>query len=206
MPLTHSDDAGTVGSETVRALHDRNPLASAQTYTNVLGWPIAVGHRYRKRAGCTCDDTTDCPTPGAHPHPGPLTPVRPEDIEHAYTQAPGAGIIAPCDPFDAVALPHSIGMALLLMLDRFAIYAPSLTTPTGQVTVLVENGTGHRLAQTFAELTVHSGPGAWIALPPSHGTRWDTPPLPRRHLPHALTIRPHLERVRTMAQRAGEPT
>ncbi|MFD4376803.1 hypothetical protein [Streptomyces sp. NPDC058486] len=204
MHLTHSDEPGTVGIESVRPLHDRNTLACAQTYTAVLDWPITDGHRYRRRAGCTCPAATACPAPGAHPRPGPLTPLRPEDIESTFTQAPGAGIIAPCRRFDAVALPHPLGTGLLLMLDRFTLHTPSLATTAGPITILVEPGTGHRLAEAYTDVVVHTGPDAWIALPPSHNIRWDTPPVPHRPLPHALTVRPHLSRVVTLARRAGD--
>ncbi|MFE4659203.1 hypothetical protein ACFRFJ_21240 [Streptomyces hydrogenans] len=188
----------------MRPLHDRNTTACALTYADVLHWPLAIGHRFRRRAGCTCPKTTACPTPGAHPLPGPVTPLNAGSIADAFDQTPGAGIIAPCDHFDAVTLPGPVGTALLLMLDRFTVHAPSLADLHGTVTVLVEPGTSHRLAETCTDLVIHTGPTAWIALPPSHGIRWDTPPVPHRPLPHALTLRPHLERVVTLARRAGE--
>ncbi|MFF6794338.1 hypothetical protein ACFY9C_35310 [Streptomyces filamentosus] len=204
MSLTHSDDTGTVGHGAVRPLHERDALASARVYATVLGWPIAAGHRHRRRAGCTCPAGTSCPVPGAHPRPGPLTPLDPDGLAEAFEQAPGAGIVAPCTPFDAVTLTGPIGTALLLMLDRFAFYAPAVATVYGTVSLLVERGTGPRLTEAFAGLTVHQGPGAWIALPPSYGVRWETPPEPLRPLPHTLAIRPHLERVVTLARRSGD--
>ncbi|GHG04576.1 hypothetical protein ACFFSH_34250 [Streptomyces filamentosus] len=90
------------------------------------------------------------------------------------------------------------------MLDRFALYAPAVASVHGTVSLLVEHGTGPRLAETFAGLTVHHGPGAWIVLPPSYGVRWEMPPEPLRPLPHTLAIRPRLERVLTPACRSGE--
>ncbi|MGV9690557.1 hypothetical protein ACWDUX_15750 [Streptomyces sp. NPDC003444] len=90
------------------------------------------------------------------------------------------------------------------MLDRFTLYAPAVATVHGTVTLLVEHGTGPRLVRSLPALTVHQGPGAWIALPPSYGVRWETPPEPLRPLPHTLAIRPHLERVVTLARRSGD--
>ncbi|MGW4778436.1 hypothetical protein ACWEPA_17460 [Streptomyces filamentosus] len=90
------------------------------------------------------------------------------------------------------------------MLDRFTFYAPAVATVHGAVSLVVEHGTSPRLAETFAGLTVHHGPGAWIALLPSYSVRWETPPEPLRSPPHTLAIRPHLERVVTLARRFGE--
>ncbi|MFE5713457.1 hypothetical protein ACFQ7J_21910 [Streptomyces sp. NPDC056501] len=207
MHLTHSDDPSTVGNEAVRVLHTRNTTECALTYATVLNWPVVDGHRYRRHAGCTCHDdpnsTGPCHAPGAHPRPGPISPLAAQDIAAAFDSAPGAGIIVPCSEFDAVTVPRDLGLALMHMLDRFNTHAPCMTADHGQATVLVAPGTGRTLAGITAAL-VHTGPDAWIALPPSHGTRWDTPPAPHSPPPHALTIRSHLERVVALAKRSGD--
>ncbi|MFF2571195.1 hypothetical protein [Streptomyces sp. NPDC058084] len=193
----------------MQALHGRNTTDCAHAYATGLGWPVAAGHRYRRQAGCTCHDTDTagpCPAPGAHPRTTPVEPLPPADVATVFNAEPGAGIITTCTKVDGVTLPHALGLALMLILDRHGIYTPCLTADHTYATLLVAPGTGHRLAGV-APVSVHSGPEAWLALPPSNGMRWDTPPTLHAPLPDAEAIRPHLERAVRMAARCpGAPS
>lgn len=163
-------------------INTRDPATAARAYT-VLGWPIAIGERYRPRQGCTCGNT-QCPAPGAHPIPGepPAVGYVDWDIE----TAPGAALIAPTVAFDALVMPRRMGMAIMVSLDRDAP-VPCLVDEE-HATILVLPSTGrYALGCTPpAGVRLRTGADQWIALPPSHGIRWDTPPWneqTRRRLP-----------------------
>ncbi|MFE4873477.1 hypothetical protein [Streptomyces sp. NPDC056682] len=173
-------------------LHSRDTSACATTYAALLGWPVALGHRYRRGPGCTCDQV--CATPGAHPRRYAVTPVPLAELSAAFDAAPGAGIIAPCASFDAVVMPQEVGMALMLRLDAERIHAPCLTAHHQTATLLVAPGTGKVLVGR-PSVEVRTGTGMWVALPPSHGVRWDTTPTPDHPLPDTCAIRPHLVQV-----------
>ncbi|WP_189177578.1 hypothetical protein [Streptomyces lasiicapitis] len=179
------------------------------TYASVLDWPIAVGHRYRRTGGCTCQDTDPgglCPAPGAHPRAIPVEPLAADAVATAFDQAPGASIIAACGLFDVITLPYLLGAGLMVRLDRLPVHTPCLMTGQARASLLVSPGTARELSG-YAGVTVRSGTHGWVALPPSHQTRWDTAPEPGQPLPRAGDLDPHLQRVAEIASReAKRPT
>ena len=154
-------------------INTRYPLTAVRAYTS-LGWPLVIGHRIRPRQGCTCE-AADCPTPGAHPLPGrlvcPPKDVLAREIEHT----PGASLIAPTAHFDAVLVPQQVGLTVILRLEGCAPVPCVISRPYS--VLLVQPGTGgHALTASEGAGELRTGPDQWIALPPSHGTRWDTHP------------------------------
>lgn len=154
-------------------VNTRNAASAATAYLGILRWPIAVGHRYRPRQGCTCE-RADCPTPGAHPASGPLSFRGPAEVLAELEAAPGAALIAPTISFDAVVVPHWVGMSAIVELERLT---PVPCIVDGSRAVLLALPSTGRYAQSAgSQVEVRSGSGNWIALPPSHGLRWDTHP------------------------------
>jgi hypothetical protein len=154
-------------------------------YAALLGWPLARGRCYR--AG-TCACRPACATPDVRPVAG--VPAPPP-AEAECTDVPGDAVIAPTLAFDAVIVGRAAGMQALVWLDRLPVPVPCLTTPHTAV-FLVAPGTAGRVGRR-AGVEVRTGPAGWIALPPTGGVAWDTPPwdvatgrpLP---LPHADEI------------------
>ncbi|MEE4543691.1 hypothetical protein V2S66_17145 [Streptomyces sp. V4-01] len=146
---------------------------AARAYASVLGWPLVVGYRHRPRQGCTCGDPT-CPTPGAHPAPGPLRYPGPTEFARQLEDAPGAALIAPTVYFDALIVSKRIGMSLMVELDHIAP-VPCLFDG-GRAVLLLLPATGRYALSPRMPAEVRSGPDQWIALPPSHGVHWDTHP------------------------------
>lgn len=164
----------TWGYPAMDPVNTRDPAAAARAYLRLL-WPVALGHRYRPRQRCTCGDA-DCPTPGEHPQPGPLPWLTSETIDDAVEQAPGASLIAGTERFDAVIVPRAIAMSAMVKLDKIAPVPCLLddrAEPTAALLVLPATG---RYAACDPRIEVRTGPEGWLALPPSHGIRWDTPP------------------------------
>ncbi|MEV5774203.1 hypothetical protein AB0L49_23585 [Streptomyces antimycoticus] len=159
----------------------RDAADYACTYAAVLGWPVARGHRYRPRSGCTCLDGSTaeiCPTPGAHPIDSSVVVVSsPDRLQAEFAAAPGAGVIAPTLQFDAVVLPRPVAMFALVLAEREGPPVPCVND-RHRSALLVAPGTARAVLSTFSRtvVKVRSGPDQWVALPPSHGTRWDTPP------------------------------
>jgi hypothetical protein len=161
-----------MGVSAMEPINTRAPAVAARAYIQ-LGWPVFLGHRWRPRQGCTCD-SPGCPAPGAHPVLPGVEPLGEESVEDALETAPGASLIAATRQFDAVLVPHRIGMATMAWLDR-SHPVPCLVTDSNVAALLVLPATG-RYAAVHACVEVRTGEDGWIALPPSHGTRWDTPP------------------------------
>lgn len=202
MTITYGSQPDTGGdmSEILQALHGRDSIESAAAYHR-LGWPVAIGHRHRTGSGCTCQDApapTVCVTPGAHPHGDVVTALEPGDLTAAFEAAPGAGVIVPCTRFDALVVAHSIGMGVMLRVDAKGLHVPCLTAGHSTATLLVAAGTGSVLAGC-PQVEVRSGPGAWVAMPPSYGVRWDTAPDDELPIPPAEAVRPHLADVLKLA-------
>ncbi len=180
----------------MRPINTRDPALAARAYTNVLNWPIAVGHRYRPRQGCTCANAA-CPTPGAHPNTKGLASTRGCHADWDIETAPGAALIAHTASFDALVMPRRIGMATMVALDRVAP-VPCLTDTARAILFMLPATGRYALGDEpppFIEL--RTGSRQWIALPPSHGTRWDTPPWNEQTsapipLLHGGDIRPRL--------------
>ncbi|PJE96332.1 hypothetical protein CUT44_17515 [Streptomyces carminius] len=108
--------------------------------------------------------------------PGPLDALPAAEAAGRLSQAPGAALIAPTAAFDALVVPRLVGMAALVMLEREA-RVPCIVMG-GRAVLLVLSGTGGEAAAVSGRrpVEVRTGTGGWVALPPSHGTRWDTPP------------------------------
>lgn len=181
--------------------------SSALAYTSLLDWHLVHGHRYRPRSGCTCQQRATCPAPGAHPL-GALTPIPPEDLSSELAAAPGAGLICLATHFDAIVLPRQAGMAAMVVLDRIAP-VPCITT-TEQATLLVLPATARYAFDRgeHPEVELRIGPDQWVALPPSHGARWDTPPWDEQTyqpvpLLHGSTLRPVLAEALAHGRRSG---
>ncbi|MER6531320.1 hypothetical protein [Streptomyces sp. NPDC001508] len=152
-------------------INTRNAAAAARAYL-ALEWPLALGHRYRPEQGCTCG-RTDCPIPGAHPGPG-AGGLDETSLTAALESAPGAGLIAHTQRFDAVLVPRQVGMAAMVLLDR-GTPVPCLIAHPDTYVLLVLPATG-RYAVVDEAVEVRTGREGWIALPPSRGVRWDNPP------------------------------
>ncbi|MER5966869.1 hypothetical protein [Streptomyces sp. NPDC002057] len=202
MTITYGSQPGT-GSDMgdiLHVLHGRDTTESAAVYHR-LGWPVAIGHRQRTGSGCTCHDNptaTPCLTPGAHPAGKTVRPLESGELTAAFDAAPGAGIIIPCTRFDALVVAHAIGMGVMLRADAKSLHIPCLTAGHTTATLLVEAGTG-TLLDACPQVEVRSGPQSWVAMPPSHGIRWDTAPDHELPLPPATAVRPHLAQVVKLA-------
>ncbi|MBB1243123.1 hypothetical protein GL263_06010 [Streptomyces durbertensis] len=189
--MTLSTQVITMMDERVKApLPAGDVVAHATAYTARLGWPVAPGHRHLPRRGCTCGDG-ECRTPGVHPATSWVTGVEVARLRDEFAGAPGACVVAPTVPFDAVVLPREFGMAVMVRLDRTGPVPCMVTDSTA--TLLVQAGTGTVLHHTGGVAEVRSGPDRWVALPPSHGVRWDTPPWSEPSgaaltLPHAHAL------------------
>ncbi|MFB0630460.1 hypothetical protein [Streptomyces sp. AB3(2024)] len=99
--FTQGDESSTTGGEFAHALHGRDTVECAIVYVRELRWSVAPGHRFRKRAGCTCDKFS-CDVPGAHPAASTVDGLELGAVRPAFANIPGAGIIAACTAFDAV--------------------------------------------------------------------------------------------------------
>lgn len=195
-------------------VNTQDAAACAAAYTSILGWQIVPGHRHRPRGGCTCGEPGSCPGSGAHPLPGPLTPTPANGLIDELNALPGAALIAPTLPFDALVLPKWSGIAVVTWLDRNGKAMPCLLQGEDLAVLLVLPATG-RYALPEPEGTspstveVRSGPGQWVALPPSHGTRWDSPPWHEQtHQPLPLLhgqdlLLPLTEALRVTAEPSG---
>ncbi|MFE6272289.1 hypothetical protein ACFVQ9_26250 [Streptomyces goshikiensis] len=126
----------------------RDTRAVLQTYDQVLGWPLIVDDAF----------------------------VSARCAFVALELTPDAVVSTTCSAFDAVTMPHAVGADLLVLLGRSDLeQVPALTDGHEQVVVLVAAGTASGLA-SLEGVSVDSGPGGRLILPPSTGRRWDTPP------------------------------
>ncbi|WP_331753027.1 hypothetical protein OG440_39080 (plasmid) [Streptomyces sp. NBC_00637] len=160
-------------------INTQDAAACGAAYTSILEWPIAPGHRHRPRGGCTCGEPGNCPGSGAHPLPGPLTPSPASGLADELNALPGAALIAPTVAFDALVLPKWTGLCVEMWLDRNGKAVPCLLQGEDHAILLVLPATGrYALPEGTSPSTVEirSGPEQWVALPPSHGIRWEQPP------------------------------
>ncbi|MFD5509045.1 hypothetical protein ACFWIB_14880 [Streptomyces sp. NPDC127051] len=188
-------------------INTHDPATAAETYTVTLGWPIAIGHRYRPRGGCTCSNPT-CPTPGAHPLPGALAVAARALPGSELAAAPGAALIATTAACDALVMPRRIGMATMVSLDRVAPVPCLIDSSRAFLLVLPATGRYALGGRTGSAVELRSGPQQWIALPPSNGTRWDTPPWNEQTndpipLLHGGDVRAHLTEALAYEAAAG---
>ncbi|WP_405656916.1 hypothetical protein [Streptomyces sp. RK9] len=164
-------------------INTRAPAAAARAYVQ-LGWSVTLGHRLRPRQGCTCDNR-NCPAPGAHPFVTPSPRLAEGTLEEALQSAPGGSLTASTNCFDAVLVPLRVGMVAMLRLDRISL-VPCLVTHQQTAALLVLPATG-RYAAVHDSVEVRTGPDGWLALPPSNGAIWDTPPwTDATNTPHTL--------------------
>ncbi|MGV9934055.1 hypothetical protein ACWDY4_26310 [Streptomyces olivaceoviridis] len=187
MQVTHHHGALTSRGDatSLHALHGRDTRACSLAYTHVLGWPIALGHRYNRSAGCTCGAST-CPSPSAHPVTEPVIPLTADELAEEIEARPGAGLIAPCVPFDAVSVSCPAGMALTLALEQHGVYVPCVQQDHAVAVFFLAPGSGRPLSGQG--VIVRSGTSAWTALPPSRNLRWDTLPAADQALPDAAGL------------------
>ncbi|MFJ9585323.1 hypothetical protein [Streptomyces acidicola] len=90
--------------------------------------------------------------------------------------ASGASLIAATERFAAQIVPRHVAMAVMVKLDRISPVPCVLrehAEPTAALLVLPATG---RYAACDPRVEVRTGRGGWLALPPSHGLRWDTTP------------------------------
>ncbi|MFE6049379.1 hypothetical protein ACFQ6N_01320 [Kitasatospora sp. NPDC056446] len=168
----------------MKLIDTRRPDDAATAYANILRWPLSVGYRHRPRQGCTCE-AADCTVPGAHPRSDSPVFFTPKLVVEELEESPGAGLIAWTTGFDALVFPRTAGMAAMVALDKVA-QVPCIVTDES-VILLVLPATGRHVTAYRADVGLRSGSGDWIAVPPSHGTRWDTPPwVPRANTPIPL--------------------
>jgi hypothetical protein len=128
---------------------------------------------------------------------GTLAAIPAARIGHEYDTAPGAALIAPTVRFDAILLPKTAGMAAMVSLDRTG---PAPCLVEGETAILLALPATGRYAlgdDVHPAVEVRTGPEQWIALPPSHGTRWDTPPWDEQTytplpLLHGARLQPHV--------------
>ncbi|MFF1717258.1 hypothetical protein [Streptomyces sp. NPDC058268] len=102
-------------------------------------------------------------------------PVTPEQAGELLERAPDRVVQIRCEGFDTVTVPRALGSDALLTLDRGPVRVPSLMAGDDAVTFLVQAGTGGFLAQISNALVQNDGLHL-LALPPTRGVRWDTPP------------------------------
>ncbi|MFG2961609.1 hypothetical protein ACGF5O_48855 [Streptomyces sp. NPDC048291] len=115
--------------------------------------------------------------------PGPR--LVEDSVQEMLQSAPGGSLIASTTHFDAVLLPFRVGMVAMLQLDRIG-RVPCLVTHGRTTALLVLPATG-RYAAVHDGVEVRTGPEGWIALPPSNGAIWDTPPWDEStNTPHPL--------------------
>ncbi len=115
--------------------------------------------------------------------PWPPGPLDRQALLNAYRNVlgwpltPGAGPDEPtsvrCIVFDAVVLPHAVGV-LCLGEDRGPAVRPAIDIGGELLVFLTLPGTGH-LAVRCGGLVL-SGPGDVLRLPPTPGHSWRTPP------------------------------
>ncbi|MEW2066621.1 hypothetical protein [Streptomyces sp. NPDC007346] len=151
----------------------RNASAAVHAYGGSLQWPLTVGFRRRPRQGCTCGNR-NCPDPGGHPLPGRPLFHSVEETLQELEAAPGAALIAWTRTFDVVVVSRPVGMAAMVTLDQVAP-VPCLVADR-YVALFVLPATGRYALGGGLPGEVRSGASGWIAVPPSHGVRWDTQP------------------------------
>jgi hypothetical protein len=93
-------------------------------------------------------------------------------------------------------MPRQQGMAAMVSLDRVAP-VPCLVTQTRAALFVLPSTGRYALPGGCEDVEVRTGAHQWVALPPSHGIRWDTPPWheqTHRPLPllHGQDLHPHL--------------
>ncbi|MGX8910291.1 hypothetical protein ACR820_34655 [Streptomyces netropsis] len=123
-------------------------------------------------------------------------PVTAEEAEHLLATDPSATLETADSLFDAATVAYSLGLETLIRLDRMPQVppVPCFTDGRSAVTFLLKPGTWEGLAGLS---DVRVGAGGPVALPPSAGLRWDTPPwdctVPeRRAIPAAGELAPAL--------------
>jgi hypothetical protein len=159
----------------VEPIHTHDAVTAACAYISVLNWPLAVGYRHRPRQGCTCE-RTDCPTPGAHSLRGATATSELPRFLRELEAAPGAALIAPTTAFDALVVPVRTGMSAMTELEHLAPVPCIVQGDSAVLLVLPATGRYAAVAGCGLPLDIRSGPEQSIALPPTHGNRWDTHP------------------------------
>ncbi|WP_406186271.1 hypothetical protein [Streptomyces sp. NBC_01006] len=130
----------------------RDTGAVIAAYERVLGWPLIVD----------------------------ATLVSAERATAELRGNTGAELSTTCSAFDAVTVSYPVGVDMLVLLGRQDLdLVPCLTDGHDQAVFLVRAGSGEALT-AMAGVSVDSGPGGRLVLPPSPRRRWDTPPWSAR--------------------------
>ncbi|MFJ7412825.1 hypothetical protein ACIQWZ_18710 [Streptomyces sp. NPDC098077] len=102
--------------------------------------------------------------------------VTPDRAVAELADAPGTELSTPCCGFDAVSVPSAVGLEALVLAGRRDVgNPPCLVVPDEVAVFLVRPGSADDLLR-LAGVSVESGPGGRLMLPPAGGARWDTPP------------------------------
>ncbi|MFD6182008.1 hypothetical protein [Streptomyces goshikiensis] len=126
----------------------RDVQATVEAYERVLGWPLIVN----------------------------ATLVSAQRALAVLACDLDATLSVPCSGFDAVSMPYRVGVELLVLLGRQGTdHVPALINAEVDVVFLVQLATGTELAE-MPGVSIASGPGGRLFVPPSHGWHWDTPP------------------------------
>lgn len=100
-------------------------------------------------------------------------------MDDAFANSPTTVLLAACTSFDAISVSYKAAIDVLVRLERTEMTSavPCLLNATTG-TFLVEAGTGKHVA-ALGGVQIAAGADARITLPPTNGTRWDTPPWSR---------------------------
>jgi hypothetical protein len=119
-----------------------------EAYERVLGWPLLAGATF----------------------------VSPDRAAAELAECPDNQLSTPCSAFDAVTVSHVVGMESMLLLGRRDLGpVPCLIAHPDQAILLIKAGTG-RVFAGLENVSVESGSGGRLILPPSSSRQWDTPP------------------------------
>lgn len=117
-------------------------------YDRVMGWPLIVHSTFVTADRATAELADD----------------------------PGVALSTPCCGFDAVSVPPAVGLEALVLAGRRELEnPPCLVIPDQLVVFLMRPGSADHLLR-LGSVSVESGPGGRLLLPPAGGARWDTPP------------------------------
>lgn len=100
-------------------------------------------------------------------------------------------------------------MAAMVSLDRAATVPCLVDRARAVLFVLPATGRYALREDAHSGVELRSGPGQWVALPPTHGTRWDTPPWHEQtyrpvQLLHGRDLQDHLHEALRVAHEGAE--
>lgn len=158
-----------------------SPQPSAAAYASQWSWPVALGTSLVE-GHCSCG-VEQCPHPGAHPQRS-LTlrwvSADPDRVQRWWERRPAASIIAPTGRrFDAIRLPRTLGIALMVELERSGGTVGPIIADDSMLTLLVRTGEGPAWRGLIGP-AVYLDPDAksFVVLPSGSNPhiRWVVPP------------------------------